>query len=195
MKRRHFLTISTLATTVTGVSAAVAREEWWELVKSDTLSFTAKSEEGNLTLDVELEVPPEEELTVRKNEEGHIIGYTWRGETLPGRCWPGQSLIRKFDFRWDDKPVPVARRFWRDLGGFVIQTVPNKPALLPDEDWRYQQFLASLRQPRVMRSAEGGTALIEWERPEECDGQSTTRWIISRTGTVLRHRYEAPHEC
>jgi len=196
MKRRHFLTISTLATTVTGASAAAApREDWWELVKEDNLRFTAKSEEGNLTLDVELEVPPEGELSERKDEEGSITGYNWRGEILPQRCWPGQSLIKKFDFQWDGKPVVVERRFWRDLAGFGIQTVPNKPALLADEDWRYNDFLASLRQPRVMLSADGGTALIEWVRPEECDSSSTTRWIISRSGTVLRHRHEPPHDC
>jgi hypothetical protein len=120
MKRRHFLTLSTLATAATGASAAEPREEWWDLVE---------------------------------------------------------------------------KRFWRDLGGFDIQTIPMKPALLPDEGWRYEDFLSRLRQPRLILSAEGGTALIEWERPEECDSRSTTRWIISRSGAVLRHRHEPPHEC
>lgn len=41
--------------------------------------------------------------------------------------------------------------------------------------------------------ADGGTVLIQWDRPEECDGRSTIRWIVSKSGTVLRHRYEAPH--
>lgn len=195
MKRRHFLTISTLATAVTGASAAESREDWWELVKEDTLHFTAKSEEGNLTLEVELEMPPEDELSETKGLDGEMSGYKWRGEILPTRFWPGCSLIKTFDFKWDGKPIVIEKRFWRDLAGFVIQTVPQKPALLPDEGWRYNEFLAGLRQPRVMLSAEGGTALIEWERPEECDSRSTTRWIISRSGAVLRHRHEPPHEC
>jgi len=195
MKRRHFLTLSTLATTASGVSVATAREEWWELVKSDNLLFTAKSAEDSLTLEVELEKPAEEELTELKTEEGEYDGYAWRGEKLPGRFWPGCSLIKKFDLKWDGKPIPIESRFWRDLAGFVIQTVPNKPVQIPDDAWKYREFLDSLRQPRIMLSAEGGTALIEWERPEECDSSSTTRWIISRSGTVLRHRHEPPHEC
>ena len=44
-------------------------------------------------------------------------------------------------------------------------------------------------------SAEVGTVLIEWERPEECDSHSTIRWIISKSGVVLRHRHCPPHEC
>lgn len=195
MKRRHFLTISTLgATTVAGASAAEPREEWWDLVE-EVLNFSAKSEEGNLTLEVELEVPPDEERVEVNDSEGNLSGWKWRGETLPLRCWPGESLIKKFDFKWDGKPVAIEKRFWRDLGGFDIQTIPMKHALLPEEGWRYEDFLSRLRQPRLILSAEGGTALIEWERPEECDSRSTTRWIISRSGAVLRHRHEPPHEC
>jgi hypothetical protein len=39
----------------------------------------------------------------------------------------------------------------------------------------------------VFLSAEGGTALIEWERPEECNSHSTIRWIVSKSGVILRH--------
>lgn len=195
MKRRHFLTISTLATTVAGTASAAPIEDWWNQVKSDNLKFTAKSIEGKLSLDVELEVPDEEELIGKKDAETHVTVYSWRGEILPRRFWPGCSLIKKFDFKWDGKPVAIEKRFWRDLAGFIIQTAPKKPTPLPAEEWRYDEFLAGLRQPRLMLSAEGGTALIEWERPEECDSHSTVRWIISRTGTVLRHRHEPPHEC
>lgn len=195
MKRRHFLTISTLATTVAGTASAAPPEDWWELVKQDNLKFTAKSIDGKLSLDVELEVPDEKELIRKEDAEGQTAAYSWRGEILPGRFWPGCALIKTFDFKWDGKHVEIERRFWRDLAGFVIQTVTKKPVTPPDEAWRYNEFLARLRQPRVMLSAEGGTALIEWERPEECDSHSTIRWIISRSGTVLRHRHEPPHEC
>jgi hypothetical protein len=43
-------------------------------------------------------------------------------------------------------------------------------------------------------SAEGGTVLIEWGRDEECDSSSTIRWIVSKSGTMLRHRNCPPHE-
>ena len=195
MNRRHFIALSTIATTVAGASAATAREEWWELVKSENLRFTAKSVEGTLTLDVELEKPPEDDLVEHKTKDGEYNGYSWKGEKLPTRFWPGGSLIKKFDLKWDGKLIPIEKRFWRDLAGFDIQTVSEKPALIPDETWAYEEFVDCLRQPRIMLSAEGGTALIEWVRPEECDSRSTTRWIVSRSGTVLRHRHEPPHEC
>jgi hypothetical protein len=53
---------------------------------------------------------------------------------------------------------------------------------------KFFEFLADLYQPRIVRSMEGGTALIEWDRSEECDSSSTIRWMVSQTGTILRHR-------
>ena len=148
-----------------------------------------------MTLKVELERPEEEGLVELPQVAGQYAGYSYKGEKLPLRFWPGESLIKKFDLEWDGERIGIERRFWRDLAGFVIQTVPHKPALRPENGWNYQEFLNRLRQPRVMLSAEGGTALIEWVRPEECDSSSTVRWIISRSGTVLRHRHEPPHGC
>ncbi len=72
MKRRHFFSISTLATVATGASAAEPREEWHEFVQK-VLKFTATSEEGNLTLEVELEVPPDEERVEVNDEEGNLF--------------------------------------------------------------------------------------------------------------------------
>lgn len=193
MKRRHFIALS--AASIPVASKAMDVEEiWWEGVVAVT-DFTAKSQEGNLTLAVELEIPNEADLVEHPEVDGEYRGFSYRGEKLPLRFWPGCSLIKKFDFRWDGTPIKIEKRFWRDLAGFVIQDIPNKPALKPKDSWKYEEFIARLRQPRVMISADGGTALIEWVRPEECDSSSTTRWIISRSGTVLRHRHEPPHDC
>jgi hypothetical protein len=38
------------------------------------------------------------------------------------------------------------------------------------------------------------TATIEWERAGECDSSSTIRWIISKSGTVIRHHHWPPHD-
>ena len=193
MKRRHFLAISSLAAPV-AARAADVEDTWWGLIEN-VFKFTAKSEEGNLTLDVELEIPREEDLVELPPDDGGYAGYSFRDEKLPLRFWPGEALIKKFSFKWDGKPIKIGRRFWRDLAGFTIQTVPNKPALREGDAGRYHEFLTGLLQPCIMLSSEKGTALIEWERSEECDGRSTVRWIISRSGTVLRHRYEPFHDC
>ncbi len=193
MKRRHFIAISGLAAPANAMAADV-QEAWWEHVEN-VLRFTAKSEERNLTLGVELEIPREGDLVKLPSVDEEYAGYSYRDEKLPLRFWPGEALIKKFDLKWDGEVVKIEKRFWRDLAGFVIQTVPNKPALREGDSGRYHEFLTGLLQPRIMLSAEKGTALIEWDRPEECDGRSTVRWIISRSGTVLRHRYEPFHDC
>lgn len=193
MKRRHFLAMSTVSIPV-AAKALDVEEAWWDRVESVS-DFTAKSDEGKLTLSVGLEFPKEADLVELPEENGEYRGYSYKGEKLPMRFWPGCSLITKFEFRWDGKSISVERRFWRDLAGFTIQNVPNKPALKPEDSWKYDEFIGRLNRPRVMLSADGGTGLIEWVRSEECDSSSTIRWIISRSGTVLRHRYEPPHEC
>ena len=193
MKRRHFIAMSAVSIPI-AAKAMDVEETWWEDVVKVS-KFTAKSEEGNLTLEVELEFPKEPDLVALPEVGGEYQGYSYKGEKLPLRFWPGCSLITKFDFKWDGKPIEIEKRFWRDLAGFIIEDVPNKPALKPEESWKYQKFIDGLRRPSVMISQDGGTALIEWVRSEECDSSSTIRWIISRSGTVLRHRYEPPHEC
>ncbi len=194
MKRRHFLTISALASTVTGAFAAEPREEWYELVEK-VLKFTAKSEDSKLSLEVELFVIPDDEVEEINDAEGNWVAYSWRGKNLPEGFWRGRSLIKKFDFKWDGKVIPIEERFWNDIAGFEINTILKKPTLLPEEGYYYETFLSQLRQPRVILSADLGTALIEWVRGEECDSHSTYRWIISKSGMVLRHRHTPPHEC
>lgn len=194
MKRRHFLTISAIASTVARVSAAEPQERWGELVEK-VLKFTAKSEDGELSLDVELIVPPDDEVEEINDAEGNWEAYSWRGKILPEGFWRSRSLIKKFDFVWDGKAIPIEERFWNDIAGFEINTILKKPALLPTQKSEYETFLSQLRQPLVILSADLGTALIEWERGDECDSSSTYRWIISKSGTVLRHRHTPPHEC
>ena len=105
-------------------------------------------------------------------------------------------MLTRFDLTWDGKAMKIPERFWNDLPGFRIETSTLDPEeLKPDLQWKALQFLERLRQPRLSLSAEGGTVLIEWDRPEECDSRSTIRWIVSKSGTVLRHRHCPPHEC
>jgi hypothetical protein len=198
MKRRSFLSLSALsAVPVVAVAADEGPEAaWWETIDSDALTFKAVSGEGNLVLQVELFRPPEDEVTQVTDEKGEHQHFAYKGKEMPMRFWPGQSLLTRFDLTWDGKAMNVPERFWNDLPGLRIQTTTLDPdKLKPGLLWKLHEFLESLDQPRLSLSAEGGTVLIEWNRPEECDGRSTIRWIVSKSGTVLRHRHCPPHEC
>ena len=75
----------------------------------------------------------------------------------------------------------------------------------------YRHFTTRQRVAQAVRTFEGmvdrspllaprsslslRSRIIEWERPEECDSHSTIRWIVIKSGVVLRHRHCPPHEC
>lgn len=174
---------------------ASLEEKWWQGV-SEILKFTAKAEEGNATLNVELYVPAEKQIKELKDPDGTLTGYSMDGKKMPERFWPGSSLIKKFELVWDGKPIEIPKRFWEDLAGFTIQSSSLEVDKLPSEQQAAAaEFLENLTRPHVSISADGGTILIEWERGEECDGHSVIRWMITKGGVVLRHRHTPPHEC
>ena len=198
MKRRSFLSLSALSAVPVAASAADAEPEadWWETVSSDALTFKAVSGDGNLALQVELFRPPEDEVTEAMDDKGEFRCYQYKGKDMPLRFWPGQSMLTRFDLTWDGKAMNIPERFWNDLAGLRIQTSTLDPKKLePEPQWKAHEFFERLEQPRLSLSAEGGTVLIEWICPEECDGRSTIRWIVSKSGTMLRHRHCPPHEC
>jgi hypothetical protein len=170
--------------------------DWYETINSDALSYKAVSGDGILVLQVELFRPPEDEVTEAKDEKGKFRCYQYKGKDMPESFWPGQSLLTRFELTWDGKAMNIPGRFWNDLPGLRLETSTLDPKKLkPELQWKAHEFLESLDQPRLSLSAEGGTVLIEWDRPEECDSRSTIRWIVSKSGTVLRHRHCPPHEC
>jgi hypothetical protein len=198
MKRRSFLSLSALSAVPVVAKAADAEPEadWWETIHNEALSFQAVSEEGSLVLQVELIRVPEEEMTEVTDEKGDHLHYLYKGKPMPYPFNPGTTLLTRFDLTWDGKAMNIPERFWNDLPGLCIETSSLDPQKLqPDLRWKAYEFLENLDQPRLSLSAEGGTVLIEWVRPEECDSRSTIRWIVSKSGTVLRHRHCPPHEC
>ena len=198
MKRRSFLSLSALGTVPVAARAAEAHPEaaWWEAVNNEVLAFKAVSEEGNLVLVVELFRPAENEITEVLDENGDHRCYRYKGKDQPYPFHPGSTLLKRFDFTWDGKALEIPERFWKDLPGLRLETSTLDPEKLEtDLQWKAREFLERLRQPRLSLSADGGTVLIEWQRPEECDSSSTIRWIISKSGTILRHRHHPPHEC
>jgi len=190
MDRRKFIGLAAFATPV----AAVAAEEEppyeaWAAKIESVLKFEAYSPDRGLILSVELTVPPEKEVTETQNDAAEFTSYQWKNIRMPADFTPGSTYLTKFQLKWDGKEVPIPERFWNDLARLTIMDCKVSPKDVPDKfGWKFHQFLADLQQPRVLRSIEGGTALIEWTRAEECDSSSTIRWMVSRSGTVLRHR-------
>lgn len=200
MKRRSFLSLSALSAVPVVASAADNSPEpdWYETVSNETLTFKATTEEGKITLQVELIRPAEDEVTETKDPDGPdgAVRFMYKGKVQPYPFYPGNTLLTRFDLTWDGEAMKIPERFWNDLPGFRIQTSTLDPKKLkPELQWKALKFLDSLDQPRLSLSADGGTVLIEWDRPEECDSRSTIRWIVSKSGAVLRHRHCPPHEC
>lgn len=196
MKRRSFLSLSSLAAPVSSLTAAELDSKseptdlWWPMV-SEVEQFRAVSAEGRLELEVALARPGEEELEVVQ-ESGSVAGYSLRGRPLIGGFSPGITVIAAFDLRWDDRPVLVPSRFWNDLAGFRLQTLSvDLETLEREQRSRAEACLAALDHPRIVLSADEGTALIEWDRREKGGSRSTFRWVVSRLGTVLRHRHRS----
>jgi hypothetical protein len=163
---------------------------WWPMV-SEVDRFRAVSVEGRLELAVALARPGEEELETIQ-ESGSVVGYSLRGRPLIGGFSPGITVISVFDLRWDDRPIPVPSRFWDDLAGFRLQTLSvDLETLELEQRSQAEACLAALDHPRIVLSADEGTALIEWDRPEKGGVRSTFRWVISKSGTVLRHRHRS----
>jgi len=190
MDRRKFIGLTAFAVPV---AASAAEEEppynhWADHLK-DTMKFKAFSPERSLTLEVELMVPPENEITDAKNADGEMIGYQWKGKIMAGNFAPGSTLLTKFRFEWDGKPVAIPNRLWNDLAALKITECTLDPKTIePKFAYHFHEFLEGLQQPRLLLSADNGTALIEWRRSEDCDSRSIIRWMVGRTGTVLRHR-------
>jgi hypothetical protein len=163
---------------------------WWPMV-NDVEHFRAVSAEGRLSLEVSLAKPGEEELEEVK-EAGAVVGYSLRGRPLVGGFSPGITIIAQFDLRWDDRPVPVPDRFWNDLAGFRLQVLAVDPETLDlAQRTRAEACQNELDRPRIVLSADEGTALIEWNRVDKMGLRSTFRWVVSRSGTVLRHRHRS----
>lgn len=196
MKRRSFLSLTALSAVPGAAQAAEDAPDWHDTVNREGLTFKAVTEDGKITLQVELIRTAENEVTTTKDESGGILNHRYRGKDQPYPFYPGCTLLTRFDLTWDGKAMEIPKRFWDDLPDLRIETSTLDLAKVPPKHhWQAVEFLERLRQPRIYLSAEGGTVLIEWERSEECDSHSTLRWIVSKSGTVLRHRHCPPHEC
>jgi hypothetical protein len=206
MKRRSFLTMSAFSAAIPVVAhaadepAQLEEADWWETINSDALDYTAKVNHEDQDIDIKLHVqlirPDEKEFIEVRDKDDEFVAYHYKDKLTPDYFYPGRTLLTRFDLTWQGKAIPIPERFWNDIGGLWIQTSTVDPSKLEGEaHWKAIEFLESLKCPRLTLSADGGTVLVEWARPEDCDSRSTYRWIISKSGNVLRHRDCPPHHC
>ncbi len=205
MKRRSFLALAAAGPLAATHSHAAEGEAdrllagWWESVERRHAG-TFVSEEGELRLEVALieESDPVTEESVQ-GPDGKETVFTFQGTKLPRWVQPTDGVLKRFRFFWNDKEVPIEKRFWNDFGGCLIQSTPLTGEKMAEEQRvAFEEFLAGLDHPKVILSADGGTALIEWRiiDTEACCGhRATVRWIIGKSGTVMRHRHTTPSEC
>jgi hypothetical protein len=68
-------------------------------------------------------IPLPLKVTQAMDEKGEHRCFQYKGKDMPGRFWPGQSLLTRFDLTWDGKRIPIAERFWNDL----TRARPSRP--------------------------------------------------------------------
>ena len=130
--KRLFILLA-IITAVQGIGAQdTDPSNWWTDV-TESHSCTAKAEEGNAVVRVELEKPDEERVKEIKDAEGVVTGYSIDGKKLPERFWPGCAVIKKFELEWEGKQIEIPERFWTDLAGFRIQNSPLDSTVLKIE--------------------------------------------------------------
>lgn len=179
MNRRQFLTTAGIAASTAPLAHACGDEEsflnWEKVIRVDFYVFAC------------------EQATDGKHPKIHLEVKLSRPEA--NRVIPAK--IESFKLTWDGQDVPIADRFWKDLEGMSIETYPEveRARLNPNQKHQLDRELLRLKQPRLSLSAGGSTVLIEWQRGEDCDGLSTFRWIVSKSGTVLRHHHSPYHSC
>lgn len=211
MKRRSFLTLASAAPIGLCASASAHLPEEWETNRDNAqaqwreqeeavYSGTFESCEGLLRLEVALidgnDKVAEETI---QTPDGQETRYTFEGERLPRWLRPSDGIIKRFRFFWDGKEIAVAKRFWSDFGGCRIKRCTiARETIAHDLGAVFENYQNDLEAPRVILSADGGTALIEWviiDTDACCGHRATMRWMISKGGHVMRHRHTTPNPC
>ncbi|MFK7911239.1 MAG: hypothetical protein AB8F34_11665 [Akkermansiaceae bacterium] len=131
---------------------------------------TVKSFDGSTTLTVSLERFDRKQLRrvdKGRNKEPEV----WAGKRqLPSDLlWRTPTMIKSFSLTIDGKKIHVPERFWNDLPGMYLEKVVINKKIKTEED-KIELWYFSTQQcagPSITRSANGGTVLISWARPEE----------------------------
>ncbi|WP_050029710.1 hypothetical protein [Verrucomicrobium sp. BvORR034] len=203
MKRRAFFAMSGV---VPAISMAVQDPaespdlwtRWSEKLERPTDSVF-QSTEGRLRLEVSLIREEETTSETYKVGDSEFVRYSFGDRRLPDTLHPTDGVLKTFRFYWDGQEIKVPDRFWNDVGGFRLEKCTFVEAkLAPAETLQVEEWNAGLLHPQVVLSADGGTAMVEWSIIDTdacCGHQATLRWLISRSGHIMRHRHTTPNPC
>lgn len=162
------MTLKTFTAFIFLTTMATADVGPFEREKTD--KRTVKSFDGSATLTVSLERFDRKQLRRIDKGEGKEP-EVWLGDRqLPSDLlWRTPTMIKSFSLVIDGKNINVPERFWNDLPGMYLEKVIINKKIKTEED-KLELWYFSIRQcagPSITRSANGGTVLISWKRPEE----------------------------
>ncbi|HSJ01695.1 MAG: hypothetical protein ACAI34_19505 [Verrucomicrobium sp.] len=171
----------------------------WYATVSRLNEAVIKSEEGDLRLEVSL--IREEETTFETVIQGdsEFQHFSFGQRKLPMHLRPEDGMLKTFRFFWKGKEIKVPERLWNDVGGFRLERSSFATAkLAPVEKIQVEEWDADLLLPKVVLSADGGTAMVEWPIIDTgacCGHRATLRWLFSQSGHLMRHRHTTPNLC
>lgn len=149
----------------TGIS--LADVEYFERKETDTLTIVSMDESTTLTVSIE-RIDRDQIREVNKGENKK--SEAWFGDQqLPSAILSQRAIIIKsFKLTIDGKNIPVPPRFWNDIAGLNLeQVIVKKKPEHDDNGWLLHEFTQQSERPQISRSANRGTVLISWSRPED----------------------------
>ena len=139
----------------------------FESKKTDQLTVTTPDKTVSLTVSLE-RINREKIREVQKGENEEPEAWLGDRRIPSGVLWHRATLISSFSLTIDGKKISIPARFWNDLPGLDLEKVIiNKKIKTENDRWKLQEFTQQCERPHVVRSADGGTVLISWIRPEE----------------------------
>ncbi len=157
--------LTTLACLASFATADVAPFERQKTDKNTVSSF-----DGSAVLTVTLERFKRDQLRRVDKGEDKAPEVWFGNRKLPmDLLWRTPTMIKSFDLTIDGKKIPIPARFWNDLPGMYMEKViVNKRLKGHEHEFELWYFYKNkCGGPKISRSANRGTVLISWGRPEE----------------------------
>lgn len=131
---------------------------------------TVKSFDGSAILTVSLERFNRDQLRrVDKGEDKEPEVWLGKRRLPTDLLWRTPTMIKSFELTIDGKKISIPERFWNDLPGMYMEKVVINKKIKTEEDELALWFFTTQQcaGPTITRSANKGTVLISWSRPEE----------------------------
>jgi len=159
-----FLALLALTLPIMSASADVNP---FEAERTDKLTVVSADETAQLTVSME-RLDREKIKRIDKGRDQEPEAWLGKRQLPSGILWHRSTMIQSFELTIDGKPVKIPARFWNDLPGLDLKKVIiNKKLITEAHQWELWNFSQGIARPQISRSANKGTVLITWKRPEE----------------------------